>query len=443
VVTPAWDESGALGFYFFVVTLVGQFLMSSVFINKFEEGFTDIEAQKLVKQEKAARVGSLVAFMLIDSDRSVALGEEELFDLYKHLVKDEYFKPSDAELKVIIGDRLLAAQRSIEQGIGLNWLDEEGDFTVDWYQTHIALEVYQLAHGLGSDDSAQNRDESINKMIQSKGYLTLRTCLLGGTIWWLCFYGAFNNFLTLDVLYYVLLWVLNLELLLRIKVIHPIKYWYWDDFVEKGILKQFRHRLDAISQLVATLGSTAAIVLGGGFQGVYANWYRCLVAFPVFRLLGLHKETLRIVWCLVLSMPMVTNMAGLVLVMMFLFSWYGVLFFGGQLSFLDYTDEGVGGSCDELTECLFIHFQLMVGSDWPGIMYGAKRRVGWSAVIYFLVYMVFFNVLLTELLIGIISTYYDVAIEHPNPTTDVLRLHRLQTEIETKRQMEEEDDNDD
>merc|ERR1711871_95093 len=86
--------------------------------------------------------------------------------------------------------------------------------------------------------------------------------------------------------------------------------------------------------------------------------------------------------------------------------------FAESFHFLSYTDDGIPFECcQKLSESLFLHFQLMVGASWSGLMYAATLDPEWGifAAFYFVVYMLVVNVLLTDLVVGVIMSFYSIA----------------------------------
>merc|ERR1712216_79394 len=103
---------------------------------------------------------------------------------------------------------------------------------------------------------------------------------------------------------------------------------------------------------------------------------------------------------------------GVLFIVVFTCACYGVTMFEESYEFLTYTDDSIAFECcSRLSQSFFMHFQLLVGAEWHSIMYATALDWGFVACLYFVVYMLVINVLLTDLVVGVIMTYYSISTE--------------------------------
>jgi len=213
----------------------------------------------------------------------------------------------------------------------------------------------------------------------------------------------------------------------------PHMYLNWASYVgDKGTLQQFKNRINVVITLLSVVGVVCSYV----YFGELNNWCRFFMSLLVFRLLIVNDTIAKILYALVLAVPMVYSLVGLLFVMVYVFGIMTVWFFKDSFYILAFTNDGIGFSCcQQLENAVFMHVQLLVGSDWHSLMYGAARIEGLPSTLYFIGYMVVVHVLLSDLLVGVIITFYELAYEVEELSDDIVKQAQMMADSELRKKI--------
>lgn len=306
------------------------------------------------------------------------------------------------------------------------------------------LTVYNsIRTGLAFTDLLQAQADNV--LTNIAGYEQIVHGLLYLHIWLLTFRGTFSTWnLILDIAIFTTAVLMCTEVWVRalygdgqcpnMTILKRRLDMFW---FRRDAQVEFAHRVDLVCCTVGLFGALLMLIILPGEP----NWFRGLLSLPAARLLTINPDIRKIIWSLLLALPQVLDMFALMLVCGYVASVYGVWFFYGTFEMLDLTEEGVDVYCSTLEDCAFLHLQLLIGSNWHEIMWGATRMEGGWVIYWFVVYMMVFNVLLTDLLTGVICTSFGVAYDNKHPTMQSMALDRIkarQEALQKKREEEEE-----
>jgi len=170
---------------------------------------------------------------------------------------------------------------------------------------------------------------------------------------------------------------------------------------------------DAFIVLVSILEMFLATDGGGGGAFSALRAFRLFRIFKIFRA-GDLRTLLDSIAFTVLTIKDYTILLGLFI---YVFALLGMSFFAGQVKFdvNDYntvdTKNGVSprANFDRLMTAALTVFEIMIGENWNGVMYDHMRASGTASCLYFILLVIFGNIIMLNLFLAILLGNFDRA----------------------------------
>lgn len=194
------------------------------------------------------------------------------------------------------------------------------------------------------------------------------------------------------------------------------------------------HRVDLVVTVVAFLGWILSLSCRlTECSEPAAN--RFLMSLIILRVFVQHDFSRNLIYPLFLKsfQRYFTGLLFLMWMIIYIFAVYGSLFFSGKFSLLG--SDAPPGSFDSVKESSILLFQIFTLSNWDSIMFATITAHGWSAAIYFMVFVVIIAIIFTN---GMLATLLNLRdsihrIEDRKEThLASLDLRELKRELETK-----------
>ena len=134
--------------------------------------------------------------------------------------------------------------------------------------------------------------------------------------------------------------------------------------------------------------------------------FRAVRFFRLFRLMRYMKSLQKIVQVIASSFMSILYATLLLSLFSFIFTIFGMQFFGGKFIFPGDT-EIPRNNFDNVHHSFITVFQILAGENWPAVMYDGVRATGWFGVIYFLLWVVLGQFILLNLFLAVLMDNFD------------------------------------
>lgn len=134
--------------------------------------------------------------------------------------------------------------------------------------------------------------------------------------------------------------------------------------------------------------------------------FRAVRFFRLFRLVRYMKSLQTIVMVIASSFLSIFYATLLLLLFSFIFTIFGMQFFGGKFDFPG-DEELPRNNFDDVHHSFIAVFQILAGENWPAIMYDGVRSSGWIGVPYFIAWVVLGQFILLNLFLAVLMDNFD------------------------------------
>ena len=418
VIYTAKEINPAFVALFLFMTVVGMFFMTAILVGAFETAFGELENKNIKKAALSARTGAVAAFTLLDVDRSGSLMGDELAEIILAISRNMNVEFSDAQIKQIF-----------------TRVDKDFNGVIDIREFVQGVdEVFDMAESVRR---AATNVRTLN-LLESIWFKSGVVCLLMLDALVISLMGlvpAYDGpFGGMDIFSLGLLVLFSIEVSVRVWVTSPSIFWNYARYKKDGTEDQFANRMHLCLTVIAGLGVIVFGVISSRYDAQYHNWFRFFLALPVGRLLVTNDQSRHLLWCLVLILPMFVDLLIFLLLIFYVFSYWGVWLFHDKFKVLAYEGEGGHPGCDfdSLTNAMITLFQLLVGEAWHEVMYAAVKVTDWSYAYYFVSFSFIVSMLFTNLIVGVILAVFQMAQPMTSPTFRMLVKRRRYDSIQNE-----------
>jgi hypothetical protein len=227
VYNSSYDSVTFSYLFFLVLTILGKFIASAMVIERFQNSFRSLHSRELRNHRLFDRCGIISAFILLDIDGSGQLSLAELTSFMKDVRPD------------ILDDQIRETFARF---------NEKSDDAV--------IDVKEFVNGIEEISVTKLLlfTERIPRYAWNAWIKQIMIFVILVQLWLFTLYGTWSNTQFIDIAIGVLMLVHLAELVFKLFVYSPKKFWYFSTYNEECSDVEFANRIDAVLIVLACLG---------------------------------------------------------------------------------------------------------------------------------------------------------------------------------------------
>eukprot|EP00899_Mesostigma_viride_P014219 jgi/Mesvir1/22799/Mv14183-RA.1 len=437
VVFPATEGNGFYVIFFIVCSLIGLLLLMALTIGVLQQVFDQLALEARVKDRVAYRIAIISAFVLVDTDCSGMLDLAEVIAFFKRhrphtdeevlrrtfheiaarekrnqlgpLGHPEAAPGYDYDSNVRVGTEDTSRGRWYSGSGASSWGGGEDTEPVISERDVLISEMGLMGFTFLLEDGRLKLSKHtagfpiqlvIRRLIKHPYWLHLQVTALILHLWMSLSYNLLPHDTVIRMLNYIFTAAFLVDVSLLLISYGPVELWMYNKY--RSDERRSREDTFHMRGLIFIWLATVCLLLLSLFYIQDSPTVARLASVVACLRVFLYIESLRhLLFTIYAVLGQIISLVIFLLLVIFTFAVFGVLLFRGKFR-KTLASERPDGSFDSLSEAMLVLFQLLVGEDWHQVMYATLKVTDWTACIYFIGYIVFITLLISNLFLGVV-----------------------------------------